>query len=131
MSAIRTEHASEGRLATAISNMVVQALRQYTGRGPTRSRTYIHDQLISVVLQGTLTRAERRLVADGKSELVLHTRKAFQGLMRADLVAGVEALTGRRVIAFLGSNSIDPDVNVESFLLAPDANTEGATSAPV
>jgi uncharacterized protein YbcI len=131
MSAIRTEHASEGRLATAISNMVVQALRQYTGRGPTRSRTYIHDQLISVVLQGTLTRAERRLVADGKSELVLHTRKAFQGLMRADLVAGVEALTGRRVIAFLGSNSIDPDVNVESFLLAPGANTEGATSAPV
>jgi hypothetical protein len=61
---------------------------------------------------------------------VLHTRKAFQGLMRADLVAGVEALTGRRVIAFLSSNSIDPDVNVESFLLAPDANTEDRTSAP-
>jgi hypothetical protein len=50
--------------------------------------------------------------------------------MRADLVAGVEALTGRRVIAFLSSNSIDPDVNVESFLLAPDANTEDRTSAP-
>jgi uncharacterized protein YbcI len=66
MPGIRTEQASEGKLATAISNMVVQALRHYTGRGPTRSRTYIHDQLISVVLQGTLTRAERRLVADGK-----------------------------------------------------------------
>lgn len=130
MPGTRTEHASEGKLATAISTMVVQALRQYTGRGPTRSRTYIHDQLISVVLQGTLTRAERRLIADGKSELVLHTRKAFQGLMHAELVAGVEALTGRRVIAFLGSNSIDPDVNVESFLLAPDASTEDPASGP-
>ena len=45
--------------------MVVQVLRQYTGRGPTRSRTYLDDELISVVLQGTLTRAERALVADG------------------------------------------------------------------
>jgi uncharacterized protein YbcI len=131
MPCIRTEHSSDGKLATAISNQVVQVLRQYTGRGPTRSRTYIHDQLISVVLQGTLTRAERRLVADGKSELVLRTRKAFQGLMRADLVAGVEALTGRKVIAFLDSNSIDPDINVESFLLAPEAVTGGPTDAAV
>ena len=129
MPGIRTEHATDGKLATAISNMVVQSLRQYTGRGPTRSRTYIHDQLISVVLQGTLTRAERRLVADGKSELVLRTRKAFQGLMRADLVAGVEALTGRTVVAFLGSNSIDPDIDVESFLLAPDAHAEDSMDA--
>ena len=129
MPGIRTEHATDGKLATAISNMVVQSLRQYTGRGPTRSRTYIHDQLISVVLRGTLTRAERRLVADGKSELVLRTRKAFQGLMRADLVAGVEALTGRTVVAFLGSNSIDPDIDVESFLLAPDAHAEDSMDA--
>jgi uncharacterized protein YbcI len=129
MPGMRTEHATDGKLATAISNMVVQSLRQYTGRGPTRARTYIHDQLISVVLQGTLTRAERRLVADGKSDLVLHTRKAFQGLMRAELVAGVEALTGRTVIAFLGSNSIDPDIDVESFLLAPDAHAEDPTDS--
>ena len=126
----RTEHASDGKLATAISNTVVQVLRHHTGRGPTRSRTYIHDQLISVVLQGTLTRAERRLVADGKSDLVLRTRKAFQGLMRADLVAGVEALTGRTVIAFLDSNSIDPDINVESFLLAPEASAERPSDVP-
>ena len=126
----RTERASDGKLATAISNKVVQVLRHHTGRGPTRSRTYIHDQLISVVLQGTLTRAEAKLVADGESDLVLRTRKAFENIMRADLVAGVEALTGRTVIAFLDSHSIDPDINVESFLLAPEAGAEGRTDAP-
>jgi hypothetical protein len=47
--------------------------------------------------------------------------------MRADLVAGVETLTGRTVIAFLGSNSIDPHIDVESFLLAPDAHAEDPT----
>ena len=119
---------SDGQLATAIASMVVQVLRQYTGRGPTRSRTYLSDELISVVLQGTLTRAERALVADGKSDLVLSNRRAFQNIMRADLIAGIEELTGRTVIAFLSDNSIDPDVKVKSFLLAPQEEPNGGTS---
>jgi uncharacterized protein YbcI len=119
---------SDGQLATAIASMVVQVLRQYTGRGPTRSRTYLSDELISVVLQGTLTRAERALVADGKSDLVLSNRRAFQSIMRADLIAGIEDLTGRTVIAFLSDNSIDPDVKVKSFVLAPQEEPGDATS---
>jgi uncharacterized protein YbcI len=119
---------SDGQLATAIASMVVQVLREYTGRGPTRSRTYINDELISVVLQGTLTRAESVLVADGMSDLVLSNRRAFQSIMRADLIAGIEELTGRTVIAFLSDNSIDPDVKVKSFLLAPPEETGGGTS---
>ena len=119
---------SDGQLATAIASMVVQVLRQYTGRGPTRSRTYLNDELISVVLQGTLTQAARALVADGKSDLVLSNRRAFQNIMRADLIAGIEELTGRTVIAFLSDNSIDPDVKVKSFLLAPQEEPDGGTS---
>jgi uncharacterized protein YbcI len=119
---------SDGQLATAIASMVVQVLRQYTGRGPTRSRTYLNDELISVVLQGTLTQAERALVADGKSDLVLSNRRAFQSIMAADLIAGIEELTGRTVIAFLSDNSIDPDVKVKSFLLAPQEEPDGGTS---
>lgn len=37
--------------------------------------------------------------------------------MRNDLVAAVEELLGRRVIAFLSDNHIDPDVAIESFVL--------------
>src|SRR5689334_14981546 len=39
--------------------------------------------------------------------------------MRPELVAGVEALTGRRVIAFMSDNHVDPDVAVETFVLVP------------
>jgi uncharacterized protein YbcI len=108
--------------------MVVQVLRQYTGRGPTKSRTYLNDELISVVLQGTLSRAERALVADGKSDLVLSNRRAFQSIMRPELIAGIEELTGRTVIAFLSDNSIEPDVKVKSFILAPQGEPAGGTS---
>jgi uncharacterized protein YbcI len=114
-----TYDTSDGRLALAISNMVVQVLREHTGRGPSKSRTHLNDDLVSVVVEHTLTRAERTLVANGNTEIVLSARKALQETMRADLVAGVEALTGRTVSAFFSDNSIDPDIALESFLLAP------------
>ena len=110
---------SDGQLATAIASMVVQVLRQYTGRGPTKSRTYVNEDLIVVVLQGTFTPAERSLVADGKGDVVLTGRRALHDIMRADLIAGIEKLTGRTVFALLSDNSIEPDVKVKSFLLTP------------
>ena len=114
-----TYHIGDGRVALAISNMVVQVLREHTGRGPSKSRTHLNDNLISVVVEHTLTRAERTLVANGNTEIVLSARKALQETMREDLVAGVEALTGRTVSAFFSDSSIDPDIALESYLLAP------------
>jgi hypothetical protein len=39
--------------------------------------------------------------------------------MRCALVAGVEELTGRAVIAFFSADHIGSDTAMESFLLAP------------
>ena len=103
----------------ALSNLVVRLMREYTGRGPTRGRAYIHDDLAVVVLQDTLTKGERSLVRDGESELVLEARKAYQRTMRADMVSGAEQILGRRVVAFLSDNHIDPDLAVETFVLGP------------
>ena len=126
MSSVPTEHPHGGPLASAISTRVVRLISEYTGRGPTRARTYMHDDLITVVVQDTLTKGERSLVADGKSDVVLAMRKEFQDTMRRDLIAGVEELTGRRVIAFFSANHIEPDAALESFLLAPHVDGGGA-----
>jgi uncharacterized protein YbcI len=119
VSEISAERAGEGRLAAAISNKVVRVITDYTGRGPTRARAYIQDDLVSVVVQDTLTKGERSLVQDGRAEVVMTMRKAFQDTMRDDLVAGIEELTGRKVVAFFSANHIGPDAALESFLLAP------------
>ena len=50
---------------------------------------------------------------DGRTALVLQTRKAYQDTMGADLIAGVEGITGRKVDAFMSDNHIDPDVAVD------------------
>ncbi len=114
-----TDHQAAPALspAASISNRVVQLMSSYTGRGPTKAWTSIDQDLVSVVLRDTLTKGERSLVADGRSDLVLGMRKAYQDTMREDLVEAVEQLTGRTVIAFLGDNHMEPDIAIESFVL--------------
>jgi uncharacterized protein YbcI len=113
------EHPSAGSMSASISNAVVRLLSEYTGRGPTKARTYIDEDLITVVLQDTLTKGERSLLRDGEIALVLANRKAFQNSMAADMIAAVEQLSGRSTTAFLSANHIEPDIAVESFVLAP------------
>jgi len=109
----------DGSVNSAIANQVVRLVREYTGRGPTEARASIAGDLVSVLMRDTLTKAERALVRDGKGEFVLAMRQQFQKMMRDDLVAAVETLTDRRVLAFMSDNHIDPDMAVESFVLEP------------
>jgi uncharacterized protein YbcI len=70
-----------------------------------------------------MTRTEREahtsLVRDGKHDVVLHGRRAFQDTIQADAEDVVYELTGRRVSAFMSTNHIDPDLAVEIFVLDP------------
>jgi uncharacterized protein YbcI len=109
----------DGSVSAAVSNAVVRLVREYTGRGPTRSRAHISGDLVSVVMADGLTKAERNLVDDGKGDLVLGIRKEFQRTMREDLIAAVEMITERKVIAFMSDNHIDPDMAIEAFVLEP------------
>lgn len=105
------------QLTLQVSNHVVRVVHDYTGRGPTHARTSIDGDLVSVLLRDTLTRGERSLVEDGRGQLVLDMRKAFQMTMRRELVAGVQDILGRRVVAFMSDNHLDPDYAVEVFVL--------------
>jgi uncharacterized protein YbcI len=109
-------------LPAAISNAVVGLLHDYTGRGPTHARTTIGPDTIVVTLRDCLTKAERTLARRGQELEVLAMRRAFQNTMRDELVAAVEALTGRTVEAFLSDNLHDPDVAVEIFLMRRNDN---------
>ncbi len=97
----------------------MRIVNEYTGRGPTRARAHITEDLVTVVLEDSLTKAERTLVARGYADQVQATRLTFQATMEDDFVAGVEKILGRKVRAFLSANNTTPDVAVESFVLEP------------
>jgi uncharacterized protein YbcI len=104
-------------LNAAISNAVVRIQREYLGCGPDKARTTIHDQMVVIVMQDTLTKAERSLVADGQQDEVTRVRQRLQHTMRSAIVETIEALTRRTVVAFMSANHIDPDLSCEIVLL--------------
>jgi uncharacterized protein YbcI len=106
-----------GRLNQAIADAVVQAYRRVLGRGPTRARAFYDQSVVVVSMHETLTHAERALVSDGRKAAVHEIRDQLQETMRAELVAAVEELTGRRVEAFTGATHLDPDLAFALFVL--------------
>lgn len=73
-------------------------------------------------MEDTLTKAERTLVSAGKEDSVMLTRLSLQGTMRGDIIAAVERLTGRKVVAYMSGNHIGPDLSCEVIVLEPDAS---------
>jgi uncharacterized protein YbcI len=103
----------------AISDAVVRLFREYMGRGPTKARTTIDRDTVTVVLRDMLTRGERKLIDDGELETVLALRIKLQKTMRNDLVSAVEMLTERKVIGFMSGNDLEADIAAEVFVLEP------------
>ena len=112
------QHESQGPSAK-IATAVVQVLHEYTGRGPTKAKATISENMVTVLLADTLTDGERNLVEFGRADRVIRLRHDYQLVMRNDLVEIVEQELDRKVIAFMSQNHIDPDLAVEVFVLEP------------
>ncbi len=112
------ERLSGGALNAALANELGKLIADFTGRGATKSRAFIHQDLVVCVFEDGATRAERNLLAAGKSDLVRIQRDALQRAMGPQLVAAVERLTSRTVRTFM-SGSDDGGSSIEAFLLEP------------
>jgi uncharacterized protein YbcI len=121
----QAERGSErGALMAAISNTIVGLHKRYFGKGPTKARSYLLDDMLVCVLRGGMTRAEQTLIDSGRAELVTKQRHEFQEAVRHEFVEAVETLVGKRVAAFMSTSSPEPDVSIEIFLLEGDSASE-------
>ena len=90
-----------------ISREIVRLQAEYYGKGPTRAKTYIVDDLVVVVLEETFTRAEKTLADRGERDAIQHIRRRFQQQMAESFTSIVEQATGRKVRTFLSETDID------------------------
>jgi uncharacterized protein YbcI len=120
---------STGELLEAVSNLVVRIYADRVGRGPTKARAYADRDIIVCVMEDTMTTAERTLVDSGQSATVKQVRDALQETMREDLATGIEALTGRRVVAQTGMGTLEPDVKSDLFILDGQSPSAAGTES--
>lgn len=116
-------------LLAAVSNAMVQALKQYYGKGPTQAKSYMIDDYLFVAMREPFTVVEHTLLRAGKHDLVREYRQAFQNEMAAELTGQIEQLTGRRVLAYQSQIIFDPDTVFEVFVLDPTGNGAAETRA--
>jgi uncharacterized protein YbcI len=106
-----------GDVRATISREMSRLQSEYYGRGPTKVKTILADDVVVVVLEGTFTRAERTLVERGEVDAVQQIRRRFRQQMKEEFSAIVEQATGRAVRAFLSETNLEADISVEFFLL--------------
>jgi uncharacterized protein YbcI len=116
---VKTKPGNHGEVLTAISDGLVALLKEFYGRGPTRTKSYYADDLVVCLLRGGFTRVEQTLLEGGRGASVIQQRLDFQDVMRDRFEAVIERETGRRVIGFMSGNQQDPDIMCEVFILAP------------
>lgn len=110
---------TKGQLESTISEAIIRFEKEYMGRGPLETRTYILEDMVIIRLKGVLTRAEEQLMdssdfQDGR-ELVKRMRHSLlekgrpllEAVIKDILQVGVKSLhtdlstvTGERIIIF-------------------------------
>ncbi len=91
---------TKGQVEAEISNALIQFEKDYMGRGPMETRTWIMEDLILVRLKGVLTPAEQQLAKhpDG-AELIKKVRANLLEQARELLTGVIEKITGAKVVS--------------------------------
>jgi len=103
-------------LLAAISREMVRAMKQYYGRGPTKAKSYLVDDLLFVVMRGGTLPAEKTLLEAGFSDTVREFRQKFENVMADHLVGTIEQLTERKVVTYQSQILFEPELVVEIFV---------------
>jgi uncharacterized protein YbcI len=107
-----------------ISDAVTNFEKEYMGRGPLETRTFIIENLIIVRLKGVLTKAELQLAntehTDRGRKLIKEMRIELIEKGRPLLDAVIESITGQKVVSLHTDISTVTGERVILFTLAND-----------
>jgi uncharacterized protein YbcI len=107
-------------LLAAVTEAMVGFHERYHHRKPVTAKTMmLGEDLIACVLGGVYTDVEKTMIEIQRGTIVQETRNAFQNAMRDRFINAIEALSGRRVRAFISNHHVGPDIEIELFFLNP------------
>jgi len=97
------EKSTRGQIEAEISEAIITFEKEYMGRGPDETKTYLLDDMVVVRLQRVLTPAEKQLAKTDESEkgreLVKQVRRELLERARPLLEKAVSHITGRKIIS--------------------------------
>ena len=113
---------TRGQIESEISEAVTRFEKEYMGRGPLETKTYLIEDMVLVRLKGVLTQAEHQLAetaeSSGGRELIKRMRVALLEKGRPLLQAEVESIVHVKVMSLHTDISTVTGERVLLFTLA-------------
>jgi len=115
----RREPPSAIEVSDEISREILRIYEESYGTGAATAQALVADKWVIVVLDGLqLLPNEKFLVENGRQETVLQVRTHYQHAIRSTFSAAIERATGRTVVGFASTTSIEePRFMAEVFRL--------------
>lgn len=108
----------ERRIDAEVTREIVRIHAHYYGRGPTKAKTYVNDEVILCLLGEIFTPSEEMLIEAGRFLEVRTNRMAFQDTIEPIMRESIERISSRGVRSFL--SQISPEgLSTEVFILDP------------
>jgi uncharacterized protein YbcI len=122
--------AERGEMLMEVSNAVVRIHKHFYGKGPTKARAHLSQDLLAVILEGGFTRGEETLQERGHESEVLRARILMQHSVESEFRAAIERIVGRGVRSFMSANDPATGLQAEIFVLEP-APSENDVAEPL
>jgi uncharacterized protein YbcI len=105
-------------LLVAVTDAMVEFHQRYHNRPPVIGKTLLlGEELLACVLGGVYSDVQRTMIDLQDTTVLQETRSPFQDEMQHRFIAEVERLSGRGVQAFISNSQVDPDLEIELFML--------------
>lgn len=108
---------TDDALSSTVSARVTRLYLDTFGKGPMHAETFIHGDVITTLLRGVFTDAEKLMVDGGKVASVHATRMDWQAVTDPRFRAEVERTVGRTVLAAVSGFDALNDMATEVFVL--------------
>jgi uncharacterized protein YbcI len=111
---------------------MVRLYKEAFGRGPTKARAmFANEDTLLVLLEDSMTVAERNLAGMGEEERLRTSREFIQYALEDEFRKVIEQALGRRTLAFVSGFDPRRDIAVEVFTLEPrGVNDAGRPAGP-
>lgn len=121
------ERKSKGQIESQISESIIKFEKEYMGRGPMETRTFIIRDMVLVRLKGVLTPAEEQLAkSEAGAELIKQTRVRLLENGKTLLEKMIKDITGCQVVSL--HSDISTKTGERIILFVVDGDLEGQLS---
>ena len=116
---------TKGMMEAAISEAMIDFEKEYMGRGPRETKTYIIADMVLVRLSGVLTPAEKQLTKSKEgAELIKKTRGALMESARVKLANIIKGITSCQVKSLHSDISTRTGERIIIFVLGKNLEAE-------